>query len=90
MFEPDEVALEFVEYKYYMPNFKDSTYYSAILIHPSLASPVLIPLFESRKLAQYVTDTLRNRSDYANQLYTKDGHSCMIRIGTYCTLFAGC
>ncbi|MBL0007130.1 MAG: CHAT domain-containing protein [Saprospiraceae bacterium] len=71
----DEVALEFVEYKYFMPDFKDSTYYSAILIHPSLASPVLIPLFESRKLAQYVTDTLRNRSDYANQLYTKDGHS---------------
>lgn len=73
--KPNEVALEFVEYKYYMPDFKDSTYYSVILIHPSLASPVLIPLFESRKLAQYVTDTLRNRNDYANQLYIKDGHN---------------
>jgi len=71
----DEAAIEFVEYKYYMPDFMDSTYYSAILIHPSLASPVLIPLFESRKLAQYVTDTLRNRSDFANQLYIKDGHN---------------
>ena len=58
-----------------MPDFMDRTYYSAILIHPSLASPVLIPLFESRKLAQYVTDTLRNRSDFANQLYIKDGHN---------------
>ena len=67
-----EVAIEFVEYKYYLPDAKDSMYYSAILIHPSLSSPVLIPLFEARQLAQYVTDTLRNRSDYANHLYMKD------------------
>ncbi len=67
-----EVAIEFVEYNYYMPDAKDSTYYSAILIHPSLSGPVLIPLFDSRQLAQYVTDTLRNRSDNANHLYKKD------------------
>jgi len=68
----DEVAIEFVEYNYYMPEAKDSTYYSAILMHPSLSGPVLIPLFESRQLAQYVTDTLRNRSDNANHLYKND------------------
>ncbi|MBP7240151.1 MAG: CHAT domain-containing protein [Saprospiraceae bacterium] len=67
-----EVAVEFVEYNYYMPDAKDSIYYSAILIHPSLSSPVLIPLFESRQLAQFATDTLKNRSDNANHLYMKD------------------
>ena len=48
--KPDEVAIEFVHYRFYDPDPTDSTFYAAILVKADSEWPQFIPMFEERKI----------------------------------------
>lgn len=47
---PGEAAIEFVDYKLYVPKTTDSVMYAALLIRPDDTQPLLIPLFEKKEI----------------------------------------
>lgn len=66
--KPNEVAVEFVHFKYCNPMPGDSIIYAAIVILPSSA-PVYVPLFEKSDLLNLVGNAKGSRYRRINQLY---------------------
>ncbi len=68
--QPDEVALEYVNFRYVNPNPTDSVLYAVLLLHPGTAQPRFIPLFEEKSLDSLLQTSGERRADYVNHLYT--------------------
>lgn len=60
----DEVAIEFVSYRYYNPFRTDSVMYAALIVEANQDEPVFIPLCEEKKIDSIIRDN--NLSDVNN------------------------
>ncbi|NUQ24986.1 MAG: CHAT domain-containing protein [Saprospiraceae bacterium] len=69
--KPNEAAIEFIHFGYCTPNFRDSIFYSALVLRPGWESPRMVYLCEQRQL-----DSLLQEADVditVEQLYTSRG-----------------
>lgn len=70
-----EAALEFFEYTHFPGEtrlMKDSSYFFAVLVHPGLETPVLLPMFEKRSLEALLKRKTGNQRMTINRLYASD------------------
>lgn len=67
--QPGEAAVEFTRYPYYHPQLTDSTLYAALVLLPTSAQAIFIPLFEERQLAALFQANGKPSADFINALY---------------------
>lgn len=65
----DEVAIEFVRFKYYRKRWTDSTWYGAFVIAPGAATPRFVPLCEERKLTVLLSAAKTSSKQFITSFY---------------------
>ncbi len=60
--KPGEAAIEFVRYRYSVPEIPDSAFYSALLLRRGDTLPLFIPLFEEQTLQTQLAKTGNDRA----------------------------
>lgn len=68
--KPGEAAIEFVRYRFKNPKSTDTILYAAILLLPSLPSPIFISLCDEKALGTLLESKGALRADYVNDLYS--------------------
>jgi CHAT domain-containing protein/tetratricopeptide (TPR) repeat protein len=67
--KPNEVAVEFVSYRFYHKKKTDSTLYAALLLLPGSDSQKFIPLFEEKQLSALLKTEGNPEPTFYNDLY---------------------
>lgn len=69
---PNEVAIEFIHFKYYDKEWTDKTYYCALIIKANSKHPEMIKLFEEKELETIIGKFGGNNFSYINRIYGKN------------------
>jgi len=69
--KPDEVAIEFVDFRLYDTKWTDTTMYAALVLRPGMEAPAWIPLCEEKDLQAYFDRAkgALNDNQKTNRLY---------------------
>lgn len=67
--QPGEAAVEFKQYPYYHRQGSNSIQYAALVLLPTAAQPIFIPLFEEQQLAALLQANGKPSADFINTLY---------------------
>lgn len=67
--QPGEAAVEFKQYPYYHRQSSNSIQYAALVLLPTAAQPIFIPLFEEQQLAALLQANGKPSADFINTLY---------------------
>ena len=68
--QPEEAAIEFIHFRNYSPERKDSILYAALLLRSGWDAPKIIPLFEAREMDVFLQTDASRKADYVSNLYT--------------------
>ncbi len=68
--KPNEAAIEFVSYRFYLKKQTDSTMYAALVLLPSKDAPKFISLFEEKQLATLLKTEGSPQPTFYNELYS--------------------
>jgi len=68
----NEAVIEFVRFKYWDNNFKDTINYCALIITPDIKYPKMIPLFQEKQLEAIIGKFGGNNYNYINNIYGKN------------------
>ncbi|MBL7782232.1 MAG: tetratricopeptide repeat protein [Saprospiraceae bacterium] len=67
--KPNEAAIEFVSYRFYLLRQVDSTFYVALILLPGKDAPQSIPLFEEKQLTALLQSEAKPQPAFYNDLY---------------------
>lgn len=67
--QPGEAAIEFTQYPHYVQQKSNTLRYAALVLLPSAAQPIFIPLFEEQSLAALLQTNGKTSADFINALY---------------------
>lgn len=71
----DEVAIEFISFRYYNKTFTDSIIYGALILKPDCIKPKFVYLFEEKKLQSLLSNIDGiSTSNFINNLYLQSGN----------------
>lgn len=73
--QPNEAAIEFVQFKKVFPKPTDSTMYAALVLRPGWEQPRFVPLFEEKELVQWFDCDGLDRSECTSLIYPKSRDS---------------
>lgn len=84
---PDQISIEFVNYRLRTPELKDSIMYAAILLKGGNSEPQFISLFEERALANLLNSNSKRRMEYVSNIYRDAGTQMAIGKSSNKTLY---
>lgn len=67
---PEEVAIEFIDFRLSFPEKSDSIQYAALLLRPGADQPIFIPLCKESELNRLLTYSDGRRQEFVNRLYS--------------------
>ncbi|MCY7310600.1 MAG: CHAT domain-containing protein [Chitinophagaceae bacterium] len=67
--EPNEVAIEFVNFKFYNKKWTNSTIYAAYILNKNDSVPVFVPLFEEKQLQQLLDSAGNTATSMVSSFY---------------------
>ena len=70
--EPEEVAIEFIHFRYFEGDWKDSTIYCALVVNPQSQFPEMIELCKEKDLVTVLNNYNGNKESYLEDIY-KEG-----------------
>ena len=71
--KPNEAAVEFVHFRLYDKDWKDSIMYVALVLRSDMKSPVWIPLCEQKELEAVLQPTVKDTQKQTENLYVDNG-----------------